>query len=457
MTPTPSQRRLRVLVLAEAANPEWVSVPLVGWTLAQALREVANVHLVTQVRNPDAILRAGLTEGEDFTVIDTETTAAFAYKLAERLRMGKNRGWTTVRLIESLVYPFFERKVWQKFGARIKAGEFDIVHRVTPLTPTANSLIAGKCKRAGVPFVMGPLNGGVPWPRDFRGAQLREREFLSFVRAAFKLNPARGRTLKNAQAIIAGSQQTRSEIPARYQDKTFFVPEIAIDPSRFDGSNAPYGDGPLRSCFIGRLVPYKGADMLIEAAVPLLADGKLALDILGDGPELPALKAQAAAAGVSDAIRFHGWVDHAKVQDIAKGAQLFTFPSIREFGGGVVLEAMSLGLVPVICDYAGPAELVSDHTGYKIAMGPRDRIVQALRQKLTEICADPTQLTAKSQAARQSVQEHFTWSAKAQQISQIYRWVLEGIPKPEPMSGHQASLSRAIAQRLRASRDLKPN
>jgi hypothetical protein len=64
--------RILILALAKSANPEWASGPPVGWSHARALAEVADVHLVTEVRNPDAILRARLHPGRDFTSHDSE-------------------------------------------------------------------------------------------------------------------------------------------------------------------------------------------------------------------------------------------------------------------------------------------------------------------------------------------------------------------------------------------------
>ncbi|MDA7427749.1 glycosyltransferase family 4 protein [Primorskyibacter aestuariivivens] len=415
--------RPRVLAIAEAANPDWVSVPLVGWSLAHALRKVADVHLVTHTRNRDAILAQGYAEDRDVSFIDSDAIAKPLWRLGEKLRMGQGKGWTTVQALNALAYPYFERLVWRRFSEDLMNGAFDIVHRITPLSPTIASPLARHCAKTGVPFVLGPLNGGVPWPDGFDSERRREREFLSYLRTAYKALPGRRATLRHAAAILAGSRHTASEIPERFRDKLFYLPENAVDSLRFTRMAPPYAGGSLRGCFIGRLVPYKGPDMLLSAAAPLLSAGRLTLDIIGDGPMMPELRQQAEDEGIDQAVTFHGWQAHDAVQDIAARSHLLTFPSIREFGGGVVLEAMALGVVPMIVDYAGPGELVTPDTGIKIPIGPRAAIIKGLRTALKQVADNPRMLDPMSIAARDRVHALFTWERKAEQVAQVYDWV----------------------------------
>ncbi len=419
---------MKALIIAEAANPEWVSVPLVGWSLASALRDTADVHIVTQIRNREAFLRAGLLEGRDFTTVDSERVARPLWKIGNLVRGGAGVGWTTTTAVQTFSYYYFEHLVWQMFGERIKGGQWDVVHRVTPLSPTTPSLLAEKCMRAGTPFLVGPLNGGVPWPKGFDDARRKEKEWLSYVRGAYRLLPGYRGMLENAAALILGSLDTLSQIPARYRHKCIYLPENGIDPARFSLQATEYRQGPLRACFVGRLVHYKGPDMLLEAAAPLIRENRLHIDILGDGPLMPRLREIIEQQGLSHGVTLHGWVPHAALQDLMVRSQVFAFPSIREFGGGVVLEAMALGLVPLIVDYAGPAELVTEGTGFKVPIGQREAIIAAFGSRLADIADNPARLQQIGCAARARVMELYTWPVKARQVEQIYRWVTGAQP-----------------------------
>lgn len=417
----------RALLIAEAANPEWVSVPLVGWQLARALREVADVHVVTQVRNRDAITRAGWREGVDFTCIDSEAFARPLYLLGEKLRGGANRGWTTAMAAGLPAYYWFEHLLWRRFGDDVAGRRFDVVHRITPLSPSRPSLVARRCARAGVPFVLGPLNGGVPWPRQFASAQHAEREWLSALRGAYRVLPAARSTRNRASAILVGSRATWDDLPRRVHPRTFYLPENAIDPERFPRRRAHAAGRPLRLVFVGRLVPLKGVDMLLEAAAPLLARGDATLEVVGDGPERARLEAQAGALPVT----FSGWLDHGRVGERLAAADVFVFPSIREFGGGAVLEAMATGCVPVVVRYAGPGELVTPDVGVAVPLGTRAEIVAHLGRALEQLCADPARVDALGRACVTRVAERFTWARKAETVTRIWDWVLGRGPKPD--------------------------
>lgn len=438
----------RVLLIAEAANPEWTSVPLVGWSLANALmqRDDIDGHLVTQVRNRDAIERFGWTEGREFTAIDSEAVTRRLYKLGSSLRGGKGKGWTMMTALSAISYQYFERLVWKRFGQGIENGEYDLVHRLTPLSPTAPSPIAGKVRRAGVPFMWGPINGGLPWPRAFDGARRAEREWLSYIRGAYKLMPGYHATRRHCSAIIVGSRATWDQMPPRYHHKCHYIPENAIDPARFSARRSHEATRPIRAVFLGRLVPYKGPDMLLDAAVPLLKQGQMTLNIIGDGPLMPMLRQTVEGEGLSDSVTLRGWLEHDQIQHELAKSDLLTFPSIREFGGAVVLEAMAVGVVPVIVDYGGPAELVTPETGWTIPLSPRAGIVENLRKRLTALCSDPAQIDAKSHAAREHVFDQFTWQAKAKQVTTAYQAALQGTAERPCHEG--AAKSSSLCERM---------
>jgi len=422
---------LRPLLIAEACNPEWVSIPLEGWSLARAIQELTGGHIVTQIRNREALLRAGLIEGQDFTAIDSEAVAAWTHKLAWLLGGKKGKAWTLNTALSSLSYRYFEKLVWEQFGQRIARREFDVVHRITPTSPTVPSKLAGLCKKAGVPMVIGPINGGLPWPAGFDSARRREREWLSYVRGIHRMMPGHKSTWRDAAAIVIGSRNTWSDQPPELLDKCFYIPENGIDPHRFQVTRTRVASRPIRAVFVGRLVPYKGPDMLLEAAAPLIKSGDLTLDIIGDGPMKLALDQLIASLGIGNGARMCGWINHLDLPARLAEMDLLTFPSIREFGGAVVLEAMAVGVVPIVVDYGGPGELATNETGFMISLGTGDQIIGSMRAILSELVKNPKLIDDRSPLARRRVEEIFTWPIKAKQVMKVYEWLCRpGANKP---------------------------
>ena len=124
----------------------------------------------------------------------------------------------------------------------------------------------------------------------------------------------------------------------------------------------------LELIFVGGLVPCKACDLALRAAAPLLRNGLARFTVVGDGPERNRLEQLAKSLGIEKAVSFCGWVSHAEVLRRIRSADVMVFPSVRDFGAGVVFEALATGAVPVVADFGGPGDIVHPEVGYKVPL-----------------------------------------------------------------------------------------
>ena len=168
---------------------------------------------------------------------------------------------------------------------------------------------------------------------------------------------------------------------------------------------------PAALLYVGRLVPHKRLDMLLDAAARLLPDFPgLSVTLIGDGSAKPALLAQAEALGLSPRLRID---DSHPSDDIVHAAYLsssvFVLPSEQEGFGIVLAEAMAAALpavVRVAPDSASSALVAPGQTGLLFTTLPE--LVSALRALLS----DPSRARAMGLAAREAARP-YAWPAVA--------------------------------------------
>lgn len=420
--------KLRVLVLAPDAHPDSVSTALVGYAHSEALARRHSVTLaVRSGGNEQAIRRAGAPFHRVVGIRVPVLDELYAWSLRRIFKYDYGS-----HVLTAFNYPFivaFEWCAWRRMKPALLAGEFDVVLRVLPVTSVLPSAFAFLLRKGPVPFVLGPLNGGLPWPAGFVQAE-KQKEWITGLRNLYQVLPFSRSMFRHATAIIGGSSQTCEEFSA-YRDKVFFVPENGINPSQIGSTHrVPRGD-KLRLIFVGRLVPYKACDLALRAVAPLLRDGRATFSIIGDGAERPALEQLAAQLGIESQVSFCGWLSHAETLERLRSADVLVFPSIREFGGGNIFEALAMGVVPIVVAFGGPGDIVNPAVGYSVALTNPDDVVAQMERALNELDADPARLQRMSAEGMRYAREQLTWDGKAQAVTRILTWAVGTGPKPD--------------------------
>jgi glycosyltransferase involved in cell wall biosynthesis len=422
---------MRVLILADDCNPEWPSLPVVGYKAARAIAEHCDVVVATHIRNRENIEKAGFGKAQ-VRYIDSEYIARPMFKLAQFMRGTAQAGWTTGIALAYPSYLAFEREVWKAVKRELKLGKFDIVHRITPMSPTLPSPMASW---SPAPFVLGPLNGGLRWPSAFTGQLKRERDFLWYVRDFYRVLPYQRSTYKKAGAVLAAFPHTIDDLPRHAQADALDFPEVGIDPLLFDRHTERPARKQKTILFVGRFVPYKLPELVVRAFAERPALHAHRLIMVGDGPERSAIEQLVHARGIADRVDLPGWKSQAEVAQIMKDSDIFCFPSIRELGAGVVVEAMACGLACVVVNYGGPATLIDHNRGVKLPLTDTERLTADFGAALESLVADEHTTIRLGEAARQHVLKLYTWDAKARKTLDVYNWVLGRGPRPEFYGG----------------------
>lgn len=420
--------RLRVLVLGPDCNPDSVSIPFVTYSHAAALAQLHDVTLVARSTVEGTLRRANAP----FRAIEVIRTPWLDRIFAWGFRWIFQNNYDS-QAVTAFKYPFsiaFEWRAWRQLRRRIYSGEFDVVLRVVPLTAVLPSPFAFFLRKGPIPFVIGPLNGGLPWPSGF--SQLEsQKEWVSGLRKIYRYLPFARSTYRHAAAIIAASSQTYAEF-APYRDKVFFVPENGIDPSVCAGdSRSPQEGAPLELIFVGGLVPRKACDLALRSSASLLREGAARFTVVGDGPERIRLEELSKSLGIEKAVSFCGWLNHGEVLDRLRSADVLVFPSVRDFGGGVVFEALAAGAVPVVVDFGGPGDIVYPAVGYKVPLTNENDLVSRIERILADLADDRELLNRLRQHGMSYAREGLTWDAKAKSTTRVLTWAVGKGLKPD--------------------------
>ena len=228
--------------------------------------------------------------------------------------------------------------------------------------------------------------------------------------------------IKRARAVVVPSRAhlALSRELRGFESKVEVIP-FGIDQTRWQSVPPPPPGAPPRAIFIGRLVAYKGLDILLRALEQI---PDLRLDIVGSGPEGPRLRTLAQALAITDRVRWYGEYPDDDLPRRMADADFLVLPSVtvEEMFGLVVLEAMAAGR-PVITT-AVPSAVrevnVPGVTGLEVPL----RDVNALARALETLSRDPGRRAFMGEAGRKRVAERFTQSAMAAKHLELYQRIL---------------------------------
>lgn len=323
-------------------------------------------------------------------------------------------------LLQPAYIPFYVRaRRWIR--KRLAEGErFDIAHQVVPVAMRYPSPAAG----LGIPMIVGPVGGSLESPPAFVGEE-GATPWYQRLRTLDAWRMRHDRLLRSTYESAACVVGIAPYVEEFLEDLTLQRFEIMSETAvheirpRIDRS---VRSGTVRLLHVGRIVRTKGLRDVIRA-LDRLRDLDVELDVLGDGNDKQACESLVRDLGLTDRVTFHGAVPREAVDEFYRRADVFVFPSYREPGGNVSLEAMAFGLPLIVCDRGGPGANVDDSCAFRVQAVSPEQLAADCAAAVRLLVDDRALRLAMGAAARSHAAEAHLWERRVDQMVRLYEQI----------------------------------
>ncbi len=330
--------------------------------------------------------------------------SVIVYTLHETQGRSVEGGVTVVRLPEYLrvqgILGFPALGTARRVARALRAEAVDVVSVHTRFFPMSwVGLRAGR--RAGVPVVHTEHGSGYV-VSDSALVRLASRMVDHTVGRA---------VLRGADTVLGVSENVVSFV-ARLSGRRARVFYNAIEGS---DSETQVTQRPEHLVFVGRMVPGKGWDVFVDCVARLRADGlQITAEMLGDGPDMSALRAHIEALGLADAIAVRGRVDSQAVRESLRGATLVNPTTLAEGFQTTLLEALAEQGRVVTYPVPGAQALAAEGRSVTITA---DRTESALLDALRAVLSGSA--SSDESDAMDAPLDSWTWATRSREYVEI--------------------------------------
>lgn len=307
--------------------------------------------------------------------------------------------------------PFFVASQWAQLPRIVREERIDLLnpHWIVPQGLTA----AYWAPRLGVPSVVTTHGADVAWLDRSRVGRKVARYVFSRSQGLIAVS----RALATRTEEILGGPINHTAIPMGVATSVFRPGEPPAALTRKDGERT--------LLFVGKFVPKKGIDVLLDAVHRLRASGtRVHLVVIGGGSLEPELRAQVARLGLEPQVTFLGWVRNHDLPSYYAAADAVCLPSVQDAHGEtegtpvVLQEAMACGAVVVASNSSGIADVVNDGVnGWSVP--PRDPA--ALASALNAALSMPAAAREAMRAQARDTAAGHSWPRVAARFFEFFR------------------------------------